>query len=213
MTRTRIFVDFSNFQLAWNQRAGGARCDWPQLPPLLVRRAGEVLAAGGVPSDLSIEETLVYASARPGALDAKLRQWLTGFLDRQPGFRVKVRERRLRSHEIHCRECGTDSVACPACGTPFERAPEKGVDAAIVTDLLSLAVERAFDLAILVTSDVDMIPAVEWVQARGLKVINAGWSEHGYDLMRACWGSFQIDPLVAALLRAGGPAPPTLGLE
>lgn len=48
-----------------------------------------------------------------------------------------------------------------------------------------------------------MIPAVEWVQARGLKIINAGWSGHGYDLMRACWGSFQVDELVPALIRPG----------
>lgn len=203
MTRTRIFVDFWNFQLAWNERAGGAGCDWPRLPSALVGRAREVLAYGGVPTDLSIDETLVYASARPGAPDAKLRRWFTTFLDRQPGFRVKVRERRLRSHEVHCSHCGANTAACPSCQTPFERAPEKGVDAAIVTDLLSLAVEEAFDVAILVTSDADMIPAVEWVQARGLKVINAAWSGHGYDLMGACWGSFQIDELVRPLIRPG----------
>ena len=46
-----------------------------------------------------------------------------------------------------------------------------------------------------------MIPAVEWVQARGLKVINAGWAGHGYDLMRASWGSFQLDAMVPSLAR------------
>ena len=53
-------------------------------------------------------------------------------------------------------------------------APEKGVDTAIVTDLLSLAGEEAYDVAILVSSDADHIPAVEWIQAHGRKVINAG---------------------------------------
>ena len=209
MNRTRVFVDFWNFQLSWNDRAGRAGCDWPRLPAGLASRTSQVLAAGGVASDVSLDETLVYASARPGAPDANLRRWLTTFLDRQPGFRVKVRERRLRSHEVHCRQCGTDTVACPSCGAPFERAPEKGVDSAIVTDLLSLAVEGASDLAILVTSDADMIPAVEWVQARGLKVVNAGWAGHGYDLMRACWGSFQLDDLVPSLVRAGSEKPTT----
>lgn len=209
MSRTRVFVDFWNFQLAWNERAGRSGCDWPRLPARLAARASQVLAAGGVTSDVSLEETLIYASVRPGLPDANLRRWLTTFLDRQPGFRVKIRERRPRSHEIHCRQCGADTLACPSCGSPFERAPEKGVDSAIVTDLLSLAVEGAFELAILVTSDADMIPAVEWVQARGLKVVNAAWAGHGYDLMGACWGSFQLDELVPSLLRAeSAKAPP-----
>jgi len=45
-------------------------------------------------------------------------------------------------------------------------APEKGVDTAIVTDLLSLASEDAYDVAVLLSSDADHIPAVEWVQNR-----------------------------------------------
>ena len=52
-------------------------------------------------------------------------------------------------------------------------APEKGVDTAIVTDLLSLAGEDAYGVAILLSSDADHIPAAEWIQARGRKVINA----------------------------------------
>lgn len=66
-----------------------------------------------------------------------------------------------------------DNEACSECGAQFRWAPEKGVDTAIVTDLLSLASEDAFDVAILLSSDADHIPAVEWVQAHGRKAINA----------------------------------------
>ncbi len=75
--------------------------------------------------------------------------------------------------------------------------------------LLSLAGESAFDAAILVSSDTDYLPAVEWLQARGFKVINATWANHGHELARACWASFELDGDRAAAppreLRCRGP--------
>ena len=81
-------------------------------------------------------------------------------------------------------------------------APEKGVDTAIVTDLLSLAGEDAYDVAILVSSDADHIPAVEWIQSRGRKVINATWAHHGFDLKKTCWAEIELDPLMPFIKRA-----------
>ena len=80
-------------------------------------------------------------------------------------------------------------------------APEKGVDTAIVTDMLALAGENAFDVAILLSSDADHIPAVEWIQARGRKVINATWANHGFDLKRTCWASIELDTVMPLLKR------------
>ena len=80
-------------------------------------------------------------------------------------------------------------------------AVEKGVDAALVTDLLSLAWQQAYDVAVLVSADADYIPAVEYVQAQGLKVINAAWKSKGHELRTACWGSFDIDGLLSQLKR------------
>jgi uncharacterized LabA/DUF88 family protein len=79
--------------------------------------------------------------------------------------------------------------------------PEKGVDAAIVTDMLSLAWQNAYDVAVLVSSDADFVPAVERVQERGLKVINAGWAGKGHELKAACWGSFDLDTVTATICR------------
>ncbi len=49
---------------------------------------------------------------------------------------------------------------------PLGRAAEKTIDARIVTDLVGLAWEGAYDVAILVSADKDFIPAVEQVIAR-----------------------------------------------
>jgi uncharacterized LabA/DUF88 family protein len=88
------------------------------------------------------------------------------------------------------------------------RAVEKGTDSAIITDMFSLAWEGAYEVAVLVSSDADMIPAVERIQDRGPKIINATWQNHGHDLARRCWASFSIDPLVQQLARAGSPTQP-----
>ena len=75
------------------------------------------------------------------------------------------------------------------------------MDAAILTDMFSLAWEQAYEVAILVSSDADMVPAVEKIQDKGLKVINATWSGWGHQLAKTCWASFDIDPLIIQLSR------------
>lgn len=198
--KARVFVDFWNFQLNWNDRAGDDQIDWTSVPRVLIDEAKKKLEATGITESLALEETLVYASYNP-ATEGKLRNWLESWLNRQPSFNVKVRERKSKPRKIHCSSCGIDNDTC-SCGAPFMWAPEKGVDTAIVTDLLSLAGEDAYDVAILLSSDADHIPAVEWIQARGRKVINATWANHGFDLKRTCWAEIELDALVPIMKRA-----------
>ena len=198
---TRIFVDFWNFQLNWNDRTDKALCDWTVLPSVLMAESRRLLSAAGSADALVLDETLVYASVKPGETDRKLRGWLTGFLDRQPSFRVKVRDRRVRAGGIWCNSCQTQIAECPRCDAAFKRAPEKGIDAAIATDLLSLAWEGVLDVAVLVSGDSDFVPAVERIQEKGLKVVNATWRNHGHELAHACWASFDLDSVVGRLVR------------
>lgn len=199
--RTRVFVDFWNFSLQWRDRANGAYIDWPKVPITLLKEGEKKLQIAGLGDELHLEETRVYASYSPDEKGKKLKQWLDSFLDKQPSFSVTMRERREKSRAIHCRRCGTEHTDCPTCAEPLKWAPEKGVDTAIVTDLLSLAGEDAFDVAILVSSDADFIPAVEWVQSRGFKVLNATWSHHGFELAKVSWASFPLDAVMPDLKR------------
>ena len=75
-------------------------------------------------------------------------------------------------------------------------SPEKGVDSAIVTDLFSLAWEGAYDIGILLSSDADFVPAVERLQEKGVKIVNATWKDYGHQLAKVCWGSFLIDSIL-----------------
>lgn len=201
--RVRLFVDFWNYQLQWNNRAPeGRHCDWRKLPQAFVVSAQEQLATAGVNEPLLLEETRVYASYNPASdRDANLRGWFHNFLDRQPSFRVFMAERKDKPAPMYCRNCKQVISICPHCDTVLSRSREKGVDTAIVTDLLSLAWEDAYDVAVLVSSDADMIPAVERVQEKGLKVVNAMWAPLGIDLARACWASFDITGLSDCLTR------------
>lgn len=123
------------------------------------------------------------------------------FLDRLPSFRVITKERKPRPANIHCRNCGEKSDRCPSCGTSFVRSAEKGIDTHVVTDLLSLAWQEAFDVAVLLSSDADFVPAVIRIQEKGLKVINASWAGHGHEVKKACWGSFDLDLVARELCR------------
>jgi hypothetical protein len=209
--RARVFVDFWNFQLGWNEAAGHdaagrlVQCDWSRLPKALVGSADTLLAAAGNPPGLTLEETIVHASvsdARESTpQDARLREWLTNWLDRQPSYDVKIRVRKSRARTVRCRACSADIGSCPQCGHWLTSAAEKGVDAALVTDLLSLAWQNAYDVAVLVSGDSDYIPAVEYVQGKGLKVINATWASKGFELQGACWASFRLDNLIPVLAR------------
>jgi len=198
--RVRLFIDYWNFQITWTERAGGGRCDWPRVAPMFCAEASRTLSVAGLGA-LSLEETRIYAGYEAGR-ENKLKEWLHNFLDRQPGIRVFTSERHWRTHPVHCRACNSKHERCPACNAPFGRAAEKTIDARIVTDLIGLAWEGAYDVAILVSADKDFIPAVEHIQSKNLKVINAAWRGRGHELAKVCWASFEIDTLIKSLSRS-----------
>lgn len=198
--RVRVFIDFWNFQLNWNDRMDPQRCDWRALPYELVNQAAQLVRSTGQTDALILEETLLYASVDPKA-EVKLRTWLENTISRMPSYRVTIRERRQQRKNIHCRHCDTSFHTCVSCGQPYTPRPEKGVDAAIVTDMLSLGFQKSYDLAVLVSGDADFIPAVEYLQGMGVRVINGGWAGHGHELKATCWASFDLGDLAHKVCR------------
>lgn len=53
----------------------------------------------------------------------------------------------------------------------FERLREKGIDVKIATDLIVGAIDNKYDIAIIVSSDGDLIPAIDWVRRRTSKKV------------------------------------------
>jgi len=197
MQRLHVFVDYWNFQLRWNERAGDGRCDWAHLPRVLVEGVRGLPVSG----EIDFQGMRVYASCDPE--DENLRRWLENFLERQPGTSVVVLERRRRFDHIRCRSCGYETGTCPSCGQPLVWSAEKGVEAALITDLYELAAADALDVAVLVSSDSDFVFPVVGLQGRGVKVVNAAWRGSGQELARASWSTLDLDELIPSLLREG----------
>jgi hypothetical protein len=130
----RIFVDFWNFQLQWNNTSSNKQLDWPKLPQILLQETVRVANF----QNYQYDGCRVYSSVDTTTPEGgKLKGWLKTFLDRQPGINIYIRERKPRLKGFHCKECNTDIVDCPKCSKPLKRAAEKGVDAAIITDMFS----------------------------------------------------------------------------
>lgn len=53
----------------------------------------------------------------------------------------------------------------------FIRMREKGIDVKLATDLIVGAVDNQYDTAIVVSSDGDLIPAIDWTRHRGEKKV------------------------------------------
>ncbi len=199
--KLRIFVDFWNFQLALNGVAQpGYRPDWIKFPGWLMQQAATLIPSGSL-ANFQFEGTHVYLSFDPKSTkDAKLRDWATNTLNRFPGVQVTCKERKWKSPPI-CQSCHQEIDKCPHCGSLVQRTVEKGIDTAMVTDMIKLAWEDAWHIAILVSSDRDFIPAVEFLSAKGHKVINAGFLPRGFDLARTSWASIDLTPHIAQFER------------
>lgn len=195
-TRVRVFVDYWNFQLTLNERAAEARkqpgyrfsVEWAKLGPWLAARA---CVQAGV-TEHSFDGIIIYTSYDSRTPEGKkFHRWATGWLARQAGVRVECRERKPKAPP-RCPSCHQDIANCPHCKDVIRATQEKGVDTLIATDMIRLAWEEAYDLAVLATSDRDLIPAVEFLNLKGRKVIHAGFPPAGADLATSCWASFDV---------------------
>lgn len=197
-----MMVDFWNFQLAWNNLVGKQadgnpiRIPWRDtLPRVLVdaisKKRGEPVTYAG---------SFVYASYDPGTnTSSGLRRFLQA-MDAFPGYAVTARERKARDGKIHCSSCGSDFRECPKCGKGLRRTVEKGIDSAILTDMIRMAHDNIFDVAVLASNDADLASAVTFVQDRfGKHVYNMWFKGLGVTLRNACWDHLEMSELLNPL--------------
>lgn len=200
--RVRVFIDYWNFQLTLNGKEAGARgvkdyrfkVDWRGLGQWLARKACE---EAGIPSaQHSFEGVIIYSSFNPKSVEGRgFNKWATTWLDRQPGVSVKCLERKPKALP-RCPACHREIESCPHedCGQRILATVEKGVDTFIATDMIRLAWENAYDMAVLASSDGDLVPAVEFLDQKAMRVVQAGFPPVGVDLATACWASFDVWP-------------------
>ncbi len=170
--RVRVFVDYWNFQLTMNDRDAAAQgivdpratqdhrfaVDWIRLGTWLAKKACQTVGF----TDYSFDGVIIYASYNPNTQEGRgFHKWATTWLDRQPGVRVECFQRKPKAPP-RCPSCHIEILNCPHCSQRIVATVEKGVDTLIATDMIRLAWENAYDLAVIASSDSDLVPAVEF---------------------------------------------------
>ena len=195
-SRIRVFVDYWNLQIALNERESEVteeedarfKVNWRDFPSWVAKNAAQLVGV----AEFSYEGANIYVSYNSKTdVDRPFKNWLKTWLDRQPGIQVNVQERQPKAAP-RCHSCHSRIQECPHCGITLAGTVEKGVDTAIVTDMIRLAWEDAYDIAVVVSSDRDLVPAVQFLDAKGRKVIQAGFPPSGVDLATSCWASFDL---------------------
>ena len=198
--RVRVFVDFWNYTLSMRRFAGhGFDTDWRAIGPSLATKAGDKFT-----SDVSsmYQGLHFYGSYDPsGDKDQKLRDWAVNTVATFPGVSVSMVPRQ-RKRPPRCPSCQHEVTICPQCNSNMRGTEEKGVDVRIATDMIRLAWSESYDVAVLVTSDKDLIPAVEFLETRGITVIHGYFPNEGDELAKKCWDRINIPALREELRRS-----------
>lgn len=188
--RVHTFVDFWNYTLSMKSLDRSFRTDWKRFPKILTREAIELVDSTAQPIYAGMNVYGSYDKSKES--DKSLRNWATNVLDTFPGVNASFKPRTKKKSFPNCPKCYAEIESCPSCQSDMRGTEEKGVDTRIATDLVHLAWENAFDVAVLVSSDQDFVPAAEILQAKGIKVIHAGFPPNGMLLKQKCWGSIDV---------------------
>lgn len=186
--RIQVFADFWNYTLSMKDLDPSFKTDWKRLPKILTREAGLLVDPGA----LAIYSGMnVYGSFNKST-EQSLHKWATNTLDGFPGVNVHFKPRTKKKSFPSCPDCHERVEVCPSCSHDMRGTEEKGIDTRIATDIVSLAWEQAYDIAVLISADQDFVPATEYLQNKGIKVIQAGFPPNGMLLKQKCWGSIDL---------------------
>ncbi len=153
--RIGLFFDGTNFYKALDAVRPGVELDYDALASWLLRQVGGESAR--------LAGAWYYTGLRD---QPDLERFLAG-LELRTGYFV----RRFPIVDRH--------LACPQCGELGVHRVEKGVDTAIVVDMLKAAWSRQVDALVLMSGDEDLRPGVEAAQDVGCPVWIASWATQG----------------------------------
>jgi uncharacterized LabA/DUF88 family protein len=190
--KMRIYIDFWNLQLNWINAvrrlgyADNVSFPWKDISSIITPKLGAGYKYVGAN---------IYCSIDPQSVkDKKLKSWLTTYLSGLPGFKVIIKERKP-AFNIKCNNCHKEISVCSHCGNSIHRTVEKGVDTAIVTDMIQHGIDDLYTAAVLITEDSDFVPAVDFLADKGKQVFHCYFKNKSLELRNACWGHFYIEDL------------------
>lgn len=172
--KVALFIDGKNFYKGMYDYDPSLQIDYELLSQWIVRHAG---GPGSV-----FVGAYYYTGLSNIVGDAvNLRKFLEQ-LEHRKGYFVR-REPRV-TRKSRCRHC--DQVT--------EYKTEKRVDSRLVAEMIQLAAVNAFDMAVLLSGDQDLVPAVEALGALGKQVYVGTWRGRGLskELRIRCFGGIDL---------------------
>lgn len=173
MTRVRVFIDYQNVY----HRARGTfdlEHDAPYVGNVRPVRLGHLVTTMGrsVDSNRKLTGVQVYRGeptykSHPKVQAAFQRQVETWRSNNAASGLLTVKTRPLRYEPTAWDHTGRV--------TQWGSAQEKGIDVMLALDLALGAKANEFDVAVVVSGDTDLIPAIEAAQEAGARVENAVW--------------------------------------
>ena len=189
-----------NYELSMQRIDAEFRTDWSRMGPVLSR---EAIRSVDLHATEQYQGLNFYGSFNPDREgDRNLHRWATTVVNTFPGVSVSMVPRQKRRSPPSCPTCRGEIATCPQCGATMRGTEEKGVDVRMATEMISLAWADNYDIAVLVTSDQDLVPVAEFLGTRGIKVIHGAFPPQGSHLTQKCWSSISIPGLREALGRA-----------
>ena len=196
--RVMVFVDFWNFQLSINNLVYEFKVDWRRLGLVIAQESLRVVDADAV---IAYQGMNVYGSYGPGEKDESLRRRASNTLGRFPGIQVTMIPRQHKRKGPICPACLEQMTRCPKCDADMRGTEEKGVDTRIATDMIKLAWVDSYDVAVLLSSDRDFVPVVEFLGTRGIKTIHGAFPPQGSMLTQSCWGNIRVPKIMERFRR------------
>ena len=193
--RVLVFVDYSNFRPSMDRAEGGFRIDLRPLGNCLARAA---LATVEPDARLIYQGLRLYGSYDPDTpAGESQRDWFTRFASQLPGVYTELAPRQRKRSAPVCPNPGCHVVvdSCLACGSDMRGTEEKGVDTRIATDMISMAWDGNYDIAVLVSSDRDFVPVVRFLRSRAIKVVHGAFPPVAAELSQECWARVDIPSL------------------
>ena len=185
----QLFVDYWNFALALRSETetygGKPNVDWPRFSEWLAQQAGLLLGMG---DRVQLARANFYTSFNPDTESGRdHKTWVNRRL-RNPALRqfVWIQPQSREKSPPLCPYCQERVERCPKCDADMRGYEEKGVDVALAVGMMREAGAGRFDVAVLISSDRDLIPVIEEIKRIGIPVVHAGFPSGGDAVRSRC---------------------------
>lgn len=191
--RVLCFVDYSNMRASMRGVEPDFMIDVELLGRVLAEEGLRLVEPG---YRLAYQGLRLYGSYDPDTeAGERQRRWYQDVVGSLAGVTPVATARRRRRRGVRCRECAHEVSGCPRCGMELRGSEEKGVDTRIATEMISTAWDGGYDVAVLVSSDRDFVPVVQFLESRVIKVVHGAFPPAAAELSRACWGRIDVPSL------------------